>query len=417
MLKLVNNNQVGHRILAPSINQLSFARKVVASNDGSVVFTSAVVEINNEEVHVVIQYIKDKAGRYIMRDTILPVVTQGRYSYFGWDMALSTDKSTLIISSPCIGLYLEDNQDPGYIYVYKLSDSGNYVLTDTILSEDKDEFNKSYFGSTIAINYDGSIIASKDTLKVPNQLSVTESGFHYISVVSVFIRLKRKYVKKWTLRDDHEVIESFGNHIAMSAFGVKIVVTGSSDVVYQEVYVFEYDTPSRDYRLQSRLSKFHSKNIYHDPTIDINREGNTIVVGSKNTVFVYEEKDKEWSYTNEVKHHISDKNNAKSRLTRYNVKLSPKETSIVLSHVGLHDTDKECTMLQVFNRVDKSSTTWTNSSNVKYVSEEVILLSEPSISSDDREVLLGVQVLTDTDSSTRGYISSTTGYIQSIIVK
>jgi len=387
---MINNsiNQVTPAILPPSVNQNSFANKVTASIDGSTVFVSSSVYIENTLVYNVLRYVKDKSSKYVLRDVIVPPITLGRYNYFAMDMALSSDKSTLVVGASCTSTYPTNDADPGYIFVYRLNDLGDYVIKDTLMSDIPHRCNIPYFGTSLSVSYDGSVIATRDLTRIHEDDTI------YATSVSVFIRDKKTYKKKWTFRDEESESSNFGNEIVMSAYGITIAVASQDNV-----FIYDYDIVSRDYKLTIKLSDIRRNVDLENPSIDINVIGNMLVVSSNGTIHIYTKKDGKWFYKNNIKIDIGDSN----------IKLSSEESNIIVTPKVLVKGDEESIILQTFNRVDKISNIWTNKHNVRCMIDEITVIDKPIVLSGENKVLIGTTI-----SHTEDDVFKPIGLVQSI---
>lgn len=367
------NNQIKPVILSPSVNQESFANRVIASIDGSTVFVSSSVYIEDVLVYNVLRYVKDKANRYVLRDVIVPPITLGKYNHFAMDMALSSDKSTLVIGASCKSMYPTNESDPGYIFVYTLNDLGDYVFRDVLEDDITYRCNIPYFGTSLSVSYDGSIIATRNLSKVHEDDTI------YVTSVSIFKRGKKNYKKKWTLRDEDSLSPNFGSEIVMTAYGVTIAIASQDNV-----FIYGYDVITRDYKLITKLSSLHNNIVFNEPSIDINRKGNTLIVHNVNTIHIYNEKGGKWIYSSNIK---QDDINPDS-----NIKLSAKETNIIVTPKTLPKNDEESIVLQTFNRIDDMSNIWTNKHVVRYVVDGTAKLDKPIALSSESEILIGTTV-------------------------
>jgi len=197
--------------------------------------SSSLVTITNIEgtdmsnqglVHYVIQ---DQFGSYVIDQSFGSPTVQND-EYFGWDMDVSSDGTTLVVGAPGrTNIDSDSGSSTGKVHVYTLGDSGRYSFLQTIQAPNGQVFDK--FGFSVTLSSDGKTLAvgAPDHGRTDTNDSSTENA----GLVFVY---RQNNDKTFTANEviDHGVNEyntQFGYKVQLSQASGDMIISSPNETV------------------------------------------------------------------------------------------------------------------------------------------------------------------------------------------
>lgn len=193
--------------------------------------------------------------------------------YFGYSVAISSDSSVIVV-----GAYADDDNgtDSGSVYVFTKESNGEYVQSQKLLANDGAAFD--YFGFSVTVSSDGSIIAAGSPYD-------DDKGSSSGSVYVFTKQTNSSYIQSQKLiASDGATNDYFGYSVEVNGDGSVIVVGAYQDddkgSNSGSVYVFTKQPDSNYTQSQKLLANDGAIGDYFGCSVAVSSDSSVIIVGS-----------------------------------------------------------------------------------------------------------------------------------------
>lgn len=197
------------------------------------------------------------------------------YDYFGFSLSMSKDGLRIIVGAPYTDTNGYSNNGTAYIFY---NNNGTWIQ-EAVLEPLSKDFND-YFGWSVDISDDG----SKAVISAPNK---NYNGYDVVGLVYYFIRVGTTWSQQYIINENnYEAYESFGTSVSLSGDGSRLAISAikkNINGVTQAGQVYIYNRNINNWVEEKVIN---SDNIQEygnfGNSIDLDYNGNTLVIGSQN---------------------------------------------------------------------------------------------------------------------------------------